>query len=44
VVIKNVVDDAQAIEWKKNLQDFIEANPDVEGIYISSKRVSDSTC
>ncbi|KAK0453297.1 hypothetical protein EV421DRAFT_664875 [Armillaria borealis] len=31
LVIKDVVDDEQAIAWKKSLQDFISTNPDVDG-------------
>ncbi len=32
VVIKNVVDDEEAISWKQDLETFVKANPDVEGI------------
>ncbi|KAE9388283.1 DUF1479-domain-containing protein [Gymnopus androsaceus JB14] len=32
VVIKDVVDDAEARTWKESLKDFIKANPDVKGI------------
>lgn len=31
VVIRDVVDDAQAIQWRKSLEEFVKANPDVEG-------------
>ncbi|KAK0231117.1 hypothetical protein IW262DRAFT_1445354 [Armillaria fumosa] len=31
LVIKDIVDDEQAIAWKKSLEDFISSNPDVDG-------------
>lgn len=31
LVIKDIVDDEQAIAWKKSLEDFISNNPDVDG-------------
>ncbi|PBL02195.1 DUF1479-domain-containing protein [Armillaria gallica] len=31
LVIKDIVDDEQAIAWKKSLKEFISANPDVDG-------------
>jgi hypothetical protein len=31
VVIKDVVPDEEAIKWRKDLQEFVKANPDVEG-------------
>ncbi|KAG7448940.1 DUF1479-domain-containing protein [Guyanagaster necrorhizus] len=31
LVIKDVVDDAQVIAWRKSLEDFISTNPDVDG-------------
>ena len=34
VVIRNVVDDAEALQWKQDLVEFAKANPDVEGIEV----------
>ncbi|KAE9409770.1 DUF1479-domain-containing protein [Gymnopus androsaceus JB14] len=34
VVIKDVVDDAEATAWKESLQEFIKANPDVPGKFL----------
>ena len=31
IVIRNVVEDAEAIHWRKSLEEFVKANPDVEG-------------
>lgn len=31
LVIKDVVDDTEAIQWRKSLVEFIKANPEVEG-------------
>ncbi|KAK0206201.1 hypothetical protein DFS33DRAFT_1256512 [Desarmillaria ectypa] len=31
LVIKDVIDDAQAIAWRKSLEDFISTNPDADG-------------
>ena len=33
VVIKNVVDDAEAVGWREDLQQFVKANP-VEGRFL----------
>lgn len=33
VVIKDVVDDKEAIAWKQLLEDFVKANPNVEGMH-----------
>ncbi|KAK0472078.1 DUF1479-domain-containing protein [Armillaria novae-zelandiae] len=38
VIIRNVIDDQQAIAWRHNLQDFVAANPDVEGLPNSDKQ------
>lgn len=38
VIIRNVVDDQQAIAWRHNLQDFVAANPDVEGFPSENKQ------
>ncbi|KAF9045976.1 DUF1479-domain-containing protein [Hymenopellis radicata] len=32
VVVRDVVDDAQALSWKKSLEEFVKANPDVDGV------------
>lgn len=40
LVIKDVVDDAQAIAWKASLKEFINANPDVEGNSVFSLIIS----
>lgn len=34
VVIRNVVDDAEALQWKQDLVEFVRANPDVEGMEV----------
>jgi hypothetical protein len=34
VVIKDVVDDADAIAWKTSLEEFIKENPQVEGSFV----------
>jgi hypothetical protein len=31
VVIKDIVDDAEAMSWKTSLDEFVKANPNVEG-------------
>ncbi len=31
VVVHDVVDDVQALSWKKSLEEFVKANPDVDG-------------
>ena len=31
MVIRDVVDDADAVAWKKSLDEFVSVNPDVEG-------------
>jgi Protein of unknown function (DUF1479) len=31
VVIRNIVDDAEAIKWGESLKKFVKENPDVEG-------------
>ena len=31
VVIRDVVPDEQAMQWKEELKEFVKANPDVEG-------------
>ncbi|RDB26364.1 Uncharacterized protein YbiU [Hypsizygus marmoreus] len=38
VVIKDVVPDAEAIQWKDALEDFIKSNPDVEGVPLDNKQ------
>ncbi|KAF9460315.1 DUF1479-domain-containing protein [Collybia nuda] len=38
VVIKDVVDDAEAIQWRLSLEEFIKANPDVEGVPADDKQ------
>ncbi|KAK0494059.1 hypothetical protein EDD18DRAFT_1403122 [Armillaria luteobubalina] len=38
VIIRNVIDDRQAIAWRHNLQDFVAANPDVEGFPSENKQ------
>ncbi|KAF8896652.1 DUF1479-domain-containing protein [Infundibulicybe gibba] len=38
VVIRNVVDDSEALAWKTSLEDFIKANPDVDGIPENDKQ------
>lgn len=38
VVIKDVVDDDEAISWRKSLVEFVKANPDVEGIPADDKQ------
>ncbi|KAG7439596.1 DUF1479-domain-containing protein [Guyanagaster necrorhizus] len=38
LVIKDIVDDAQAIAWKKSLEDFITANPDADGSPVGDKQ------
>lgn len=38
VVIRDVIDDQQAIAWRHNLQDFVAANPDVEGFPSENKQ------
>ncbi|TFK35599.1 hypothetical protein BDQ12DRAFT_611456 [Crucibulum laeve] len=38
VVIKDVVDDAEAVAWKESLEEFIKANPDVEGFPENDKQ------
>ena len=35
MVIRDVVDDADAIAWKKSLDEFVSVNPDVEGGFFS---------
>lgn len=31
VVIRNVVDDAEAVAWRESLKKFVQENPDAEG-------------
>ncbi|KAF8318653.1 DUF1479-domain-containing protein [Clavulina sp. PMI_390] len=38
VVIRNIADDAQALEWKRLLQEYIDANPQVEGFPVFNKQ------
>ncbi|KAK7461874.1 hypothetical protein VKT23_008308 [Stygiomarasmius scandens] len=38
VVIRDVVDDADAISWKQQLKEFVEANPDIEGFPENDKQ------
>ncbi|KAL0945418.1 hypothetical protein HGRIS_000910 [Hohenbuehelia grisea] len=38
VVIRNVVDDEDALSWKQALEDFIKSNPDVEGVPEDNKQ------
>ncbi|KAG7444743.1 DUF1479-domain-containing protein [Guyanagaster necrorhizus] len=40
VVIRNVIEDQQAITWRHGLQDFVAANPDVEGFPSEDKQFS----
>jgi len=34
IVIKDVVDDADARSWKVLLEEFVKANPDVDGWHL----------
>ncbi|KAK0498457.1 hypothetical protein EDD18DRAFT_1071133 [Armillaria luteobubalina] len=38
LVIKDIVDDEQAIAWKKSLEDFVSNNPDVDGFPLDDKQ------
>ncbi|TRM65073.1 hypothetical protein BD626DRAFT_240198 [Schizophyllum amplum] len=38
VVIHNIVDDEEAMKWKTDLEEFVKANPDVEGFPIDNKQ------
>ncbi|KAK7461877.1 hypothetical protein VKT23_008311 [Stygiomarasmius scandens] len=38
VVIRDVVDDADAISWKQQLKEFVAANPDIEGFPENNKQ------
>ncbi|KAJ7275778.1 hypothetical protein C8J57DRAFT_1449269 [Mycena rebaudengoi] len=38
VVIKDIVDDAEAISWKTSLEEFVKANPQAEGIPADNKQ------
>ena len=38
VVIRNVVEDELALEWKRMLREYIEANPQVEGFPKDNKQ------
>jgi hypothetical protein len=31
VLIRNVVDDSEAIKWREELQEYVKSNPDAEG-------------
>ncbi|KAK0242477.1 hypothetical protein EDD85DRAFT_811490 [Armillaria nabsnona] len=41
LVIKDVVDDAQAISWRKLLEDFVSTNPDADGFPDGNKQFFD---
>ncbi|KAK0490729.1 hypothetical protein IW261DRAFT_1433824 [Armillaria novae-zelandiae] len=41
LMIKDVVDDAQAISWRKSLEDFVSANPDADGFPEGNKQFFD---
>ncbi|KAK0498496.1 hypothetical protein EDD18DRAFT_1157956 [Armillaria luteobubalina] len=41
LVIKDVVDDAQAIHWRKSLEAFVSANPDADGFPEGNKQFFD---
>ena len=36
VVIRNIVDDDEAISWRNDLQTLVKANPGVEGLFVFS--------
>ncbi|CAA7267546.1 unnamed protein product [Cyclocybe aegerita] len=38
VVIKDIVPDEQAMQWKEDLKEFIKANPSVEGVPANDKQ------
>ncbi|KAF8657408.1 hypothetical protein AX16_002205 [Volvariella volvacea WC 439] len=38
VVIKGIVDEEEARKWKESLEEFIKANPDVEGFPVDNKQ------
>ena len=38
IVIRNIVDDADAIAWRESLKAFVKENPDVQGMPMPDKQ------